>query len=117
MKSHIVSLTALVSLLGTSAAFAGDPQKGQAVFVRWCQGCHEALPGHGFDPPAGTYTLQKRYNGSIPAELEKRTDLSGQYIRTLVRKGMNVMPPLRKTEVTDADLDDVIAYLTRNNKP
>lgn len=95
----------------------GDPVKGKAVYTRWCYGCHEPLPGHGLDPPAGTYTLQKRYNGSLPAALVERTDLKPDYIRTLVRKGLNIMTPFRKTEVTDEDLDNVIAYLTTANKP
>lgn len=100
----------------THIASAADIEHGKEVFERWCAGCHEALPGSGYDPPAGTYTLQQRYQGALPAELEKRTDLQAAYIRTLVRKGINVMPSLRKTEVTDKDLEEVIAYITRNNK-
>lgn len=66
---------------------------------------------YGF-PPAGTNRLQQRYQGAIPAALEERTDLKPDLIRTVVRTGLPIMPPLRKTEVTDADLDAVIAYLT-----
>lgn len=115
MRTLVVA-AAVVALSLTGGARAADPDHGKEVYTRWCWGCHEALPGHGFDPPAGTYTLQKRYQGSLPAEIDKRTDLSGSYIRTLVRKGLNVMPFFRKTEVNDADLDDLVAYLTRNNK-
>jgi (+)-pinoresinol hydroxylase len=104
-------------LLTTPARADGDPVKGKAVFMRWCWGCHEPLPGHGIDPPAGTHTLQDRYKGALPAAIEERTDLKPDYIRTLVRHGVNIMPPLRKTEVTDQDLDDVIAYLTAPKKP
>ena len=32
-----------------------------------------------------------------------------------VRKGVSIMPFFRKTEVTDADLDALAAYLARNN--
>ena len=103
----------LACLLAATAASAADAGNGKKVFVRWCQGCHEPLPGHGWDPPAGTYTLQQRYQGKLPAELEKRTDLDPAYIRTLVRQGLNVMTRFRKTEVTDQDLDDVVAYLTQ----
>jgi mono/diheme cytochrome c family protein len=31
----------------------------------------------------------------------------------IVRNGITVMPPFRKTEVTDAQLDAIVAYLTR----
>jgi hypothetical protein len=33
-----------------------------------------------------------------------------------VRNGITIMPFFRKTEVSDSDLDALIAYLTRNNK-
>jgi len=34
-----------------------------------------------------------------------------------VRNGITVMPTFRKTEISDAELDAIAAYLTRNNKP
>jgi mono/diheme cytochrome c family protein len=108
-----------IALLGLplAGANAADIENGKAVFARWCWGCHEALPGHGMDPPAGTYTLQQRYQGKLPAEIEKRTDLSAIYITTLVRSGINVMPKTRKTEITDAELADLAAYLTLPKPP
>jgi hypothetical protein len=33
-----------------------------------------------------------------------------------VRHGVSVMPFLRKTEISDADLDALAAYLTRNQR-
>lgn len=116
MRDKIFVWTMLAGGVAIASAHAADLKNGQNVFQQWCSGCHEAMPGRGFDPPAGTYTLQQRYQGSLPAELDKRTDLAAAYIKTLVRKGINVMPPTRKTEVTDKDLEDVVAYLTRNNK-
>jgi mono/diheme cytochrome c family protein len=110
---------AALILFGTVVTFTGanalaaDAQNGKAVFVRWCQGCHEALPGGGFDPPAGTYTLQQRYQSRLPAEIEKRTDLTAAQIKGLVRHGVNVMTGFRKTEITDQQLDDLIAYLVK----
>jgi (+)-pinoresinol hydroxylase len=110
---------AALIFFGTIGALAGgntlaaDPQSGKAVFLRWCQGCHEALPGTGLDPPAGTYTLQQRYQGRLPAEIEKRNDLTAAQIKDLVRHGINVMTAFRKTEITDQQLDDLIAYLVK----
>lgn len=88
---------------------------GKEVYDRWCWGCHEALPGRFgmVNPPAGTFRLQQRYNGAVPAALEERTDLSPDLIRLVVRKGINMMPPARKTEISDAQLEAVITYLTR----
>lgn len=95
---------------------ATDIVRGKMVFAQWCQGCHAPMGGpngvFGF-PPAGTNRLQQRYQGAVPAALEDRTDLQPELIRTAVRQGLPIMPPLRKTEVTDADLDAVIAYLTQ----
>ena len=104
---------------GTPAATAGDAvspafiQQGKTVYGQWCAGCHAPLPGFGRFPPAGTAVLQQRYKGSVAAVLEDRTDLTPQVIRAVVRKGVAIMPALRKTEVTDAELDAVIAYLVR----
>jgi len=49
--------------------------------------------------------------------LEERTDLTAPVIKTFVRHGVLFMPTFRKTEISDADLDAIAAYLTRNNKP
>jgi mono/diheme cytochrome c family protein len=90
-------------------------QRGKVVFNHWCYPCHKVL--HPGDlPVAGTSSLQRRYQGSEPAALEQRTDLSAMYIRRIVRRGDKSMPPSRKTEISDADLDALAAYLTRNNR-
>jgi mono/diheme cytochrome c family protein len=91
-------------------------QQGKAVFDQWCLGCHGPLPGMGRFPPAGTNRLQQRYKDAVPATLEDRADLTPDLIRTVVRQGMPIMPPLRKTEVTDAELDAVIAHLTQKKR-
>jgi (+)-pinoresinol hydroxylase len=111
-------LALVTTMCVINPARAGDAVNaapGKAAFDRWCLGCHEALPGRGWDPPAGTFVLQQR--GVSPADLESRTDLSAQSIRALVRSGINIMPPTRKTELSDKQLDELAAYLTRNNKP
>lgn len=112
----VLALVAMTCAI--SPAHAGDAANaapGKALFDRWCLGCHEALPGRGWDPPAGTFVLQQR--GVSPADLESRTDLSAPSIRALVRNGINIMPPTRITEISDKQLDELVTYLTRNNKP
>ena len=37
--------------------------------------------------------------------------------KTAARAGMFVMPRFRKTEVADAELDAIVAYLTRGPSP
>ncbi len=129
-SSLTVGVGALAALLiGTSAMAAKDPPqapdalrpkeallaKGKASYDQWCLGCHGQMPGQGMFPPAGTFRLQQRYQGRLPAVLEERTDLQPAAIRLLVRRGINVMPPTRRTEVTDQDLEAIILYLTQRN--
>jgi mono/diheme cytochrome c family protein len=109
------------SLLGFLLAFAStawaqtptDAQlkKGQEVYQYWCWNCH----GSGAGKP-GTEALRAKYKDARPADLEQRTDLAPVVIKTFVRKGVSIMPMFRKTEISDADLDALSAYLARNTK-
>jgi hypothetical protein len=65
---------------------------------------------------AGTQALEAKYKGAKPALLEQRTDLTPDVVRFFVRHGSGVMPFFRKTEVSDADLDALAAYLTRKRR-
>jgi mono/diheme cytochrome c family protein len=86
---------------------------GKAVFDLWCRACHKPL-NPGDLPVAGTSSLQRKYEGKKPAALEQRTDLTPGIIRGFVRHGIKSMPASRKTEISDADLDALIAYLSKN---
>ena len=84
-------------------------QKGKQVYDYWCWNCH----GEGVGKP-GTAALQAKYKGSKPAILDQRTDMTPSSTKFYVRKGVSIMPPFRKTEITDADLDALAAYLARS---
>jgi len=104
----------LVLGLFTAVASAADElsvERGKQVYQQWCWACHG--PGQG---KPGTAALGIEYKGSKPAALEERTDLTAPAIRAFVRKGVYFMPSFRKTEVSDRDLADLAAYLTRSNK-
>jgi (+)-pinoresinol hydroxylase len=103
---RIVAL--LVLLLASGTALADQEQQGKRVFDHICVYCHS--PG-----VWGTNRLAKRHDKDH-ALLESRTDLSPQAIRASVRAGVGSMPPMRRTEVSDADLDAVAAYLTRKSR-
>lgn len=95
------------------AVGAAEPAIGEAVYQRWCTHCHS--PGRG-NP--GTESLQVKYGGKVPAVLLERTDLAAQAVANFVRSGVLSMPPFRKTEVTDAELAAVSAYVAgRYQKP
>ncbi len=89
-------------------------QRGHEVFDTWCTYCHTRA-SEKFPTPPGTGALNKRYQGAKPAALEDRTDLPAVLVLTVVRNGLNSMPPFRKTEVSDAELQAVAAYLSRNS--
>jgi mono/diheme cytochrome c family protein len=80
--------------------------RGQEVFQYWCAPCHAPGPRH-----PGTQALEALYKGAKPAALEERTDLVPELTRSIVRAGVSVMPPFRKTEISDADLAALAAYL------
>ena len=115
MKSRASKTLALAALLSAPfAAVAAEPasiEKGKQVFRTWCEACH----GTGDDRP-GTLGLAAKYNGKIPARLEDRTDMSADFVTFYVRNGFAMMPPFRKTEISDADLAAVATYLTRKRK-
>ena len=103
----------------SALAQTASQAKGKVVFNKWCAPCHGAeAPSRGPLPGAlpGTSALAVKYQGKLPAVLEQRTDLAGASIMTVVRRGLYGMPITRKTEISDAELEDVVAYLTRNRK-
>jgi len=111
--ARTIWVVALV-LTVASAAWASPDQeqieRGHKVYDKWCFPCH----GTGVGKP-GTDSLAAR--GQKPAVLEERADLTAPAIKQFVRHGVLFMPMFRKTEVSDAELDAICAYLTRNNKP
>jgi len=89
---------------------AGSPaDRGAAVFNNWCDACHSRGP---LNAP-GTTSLQFKYRGELPAALEDRTDLTAELIEFYVRNGIATMPIFRKTELSDADVAALAAYLVR----
>ena len=99
--------------LGTSC-MAAEPAVGQGkqVFDRWCAACH--APGARM--PA-TAALAAKYGPALPAALEERENLDPAMVRYFVRHGVSIMPSFRKTEITDAELDALGAYLGRAPSP
>jgi (+)-pinoresinol hydroxylase len=94
-----------VALLLIASAAASDDKDGKAVFQRWCGHCHG-------DQPGAPGRLRLGWNrGEEFARLEQRRDLDAATIARVVRLGQLEMPAFRKTEVSDADLAALIAYL------
>jgi mono/diheme cytochrome c family protein len=51
-----------------------------------------------------------------PPGSPRQTDLAPGAIQAIVRNGIGSMPPLRKTELSDADVEAIAAYLTRRSR-
>jgi mono/diheme cytochrome c family protein len=112
MKAALISGLALLGAVATaSAADAPTLAHGAQVFEKWCLPCH----GHGEQFP-GTVALATKYQNKLPGALQDRTDLAPDLVKAVVRTGVSVMPFFRKTEVSDADLDALAAYLTEPKK-
>ena len=111
---HSCRLLLGIALLALGAgARAADPAtpSGPAVYAHWCAPCHAPGPGH-----PGTQSLEVKYRGKLPAVLLERTDLAPQAVATFVRQGVLLMAPFRKTEITDAELAALAAYVASNFK-
>ena len=94
-----------VAFATAEAVLSAQEQEGKHLYDRTCIYCH----GPGL---WATNRIAKRLDKDH-ALLENRTDLSAEGIRAIVRSGVGSMPPLRKTELSDADVDAIAAYLTR----
>ena len=110
----------------SASHLAGAAAQGYLVYNKWCAGCHAPnyvpknpnIDVEKLSPVSrfalGTNLLQQRYRDALPAALEQRTDLTEAVIGFYVRHGFNAMPAFRKTEISDAELKSLVAYLTRN---
>lgn len=93
---------------GQAVAADAPSATGKQVYEKWCAPCHAPGPQY-----PGTIALGALYKGSKPAVLEERTDLTAAIVKQFVRRGVSVMPFFRKTEISDAELDALAAYLAR----
>ena len=92
-------------------------KRGEEVYQAKCNLCHgrvakDVAPGPGAQM-SGTQALAAKYGGKKPAVLEDRTDLTADVVKFYVRHGAGIMPFFRKTEVSDAELDAIAAWLAR----
>ncbi len=111
MKNLIyVGLFSLTTVFSINANAQTAVERGEQVFDTWCTACHDDTRR-----TPGTAALAAKYQGVLPALLEERTDLTPAIIELWVRNGISIMPFFRKTEINDAQLADLSAYLTRNN--
>jgi mono/diheme cytochrome c family protein len=112
------ALVALAVAVAASAAAQNRDvvERGRVSYEYWCAPCHgPGIGNNGAQHLPGTDALRVKYRGALPALLTERTDMAPDLVKTYVRQGITVMPFFRKTEIDDAELEALAAYLTRNN--
>ena len=116
LLARAVGLAGLI-VLATTAARAQDSaaaERGNAKYQYMCAPCHGSGAGDdGRKMLPGTDALRIKYKGKVSALLEARTDLTAKILRVFVRRGSWSMPPFRPTELTDAEIEDIAAYLAK----
>jgi mono/diheme cytochrome c family protein len=99
----LIGATALSLAAGTAA---GAEPTGKEIFDQYCSHCHG--PG---DAPA---TVQlSRTRGKEKGLLTARTDLAPEYIEYIVRHGLKSMPPFVPSDLTEAKLKALVAFLAK----
>jgi mono/diheme cytochrome c family protein len=104
-----LSLLILLSPFTLQAQQDADILRGHEVFENWCSPCHAP----GWKHP-GTQALDAFYKGERPGALEQPLVLTPEFIATFVRQGVSIMPFFCKTEISDADLARLSAYLIQH---
>ncbi len=99
----------MIAAPGTAAAAPEEHSGGRAVYVKWCAPCHDPGVTH-----PGTHALTVKYQGIKPGVLLEWKDLPATAVKFWVRHGISVMPQFRKTEISDAELDALAAYLSEH---
>ncbi len=93
-----------VATFAVSVNAAEQQSAGAALYHHECVPCHAA-------GATASIMLAKRV-GKDKALLTQRDDLDPDYIRTVVRRGINSMMPLSRVQVTDDQLNEIIHFLT-----
>lgn len=93
--------------VAATPSLAADAGSGERLYVEKCAMCHR-------DNGMGTGLLSRRYPKG-QEQLEQRTNLSAAFVTTVVRNGLLNMPPLARAEVSDAELEQIAAYLAKGN--
>ncbi len=117
LRSIVVSLVIGVGVqVPAYAQDAATVKNGKAVYERHCAYCHRrpAVEGELLVAPMA---LKLKYKGTLSPYIDERSDLGNlDVLRGFVRTGVAGMLPIRKTEVSEAELRAIAAYIATNAK-
>lgn len=109
MQSHAAdTVSAEPSYWSNTPVQAGE-SSGKKIFLQFCDACHGKAPGR-----PGTEELELKYQGALPAALEDRNDLNVDTVKYVIRNGFGIMAPMRKTEISDAQVQALAEYLAKD---
>ena len=106
MKNLAFTSLVVSAFIGVTTPAVGAELSGKEVFDHYCTFCHGSVDG------PGTVQLS-RTRGSDKGLLVQRTDLAPDYIEYIVRHGLRSMPAFVPSDLTDARLQALIAFLTK----
>jgi cytochrome c5 len=98
-----------VMVLGTSVCFAGDVAAGRIVYEKKCRICHG---DNGEGNPDVAKKLKAEQKTLWSDEVQKKTDAD---FKKMFTEGIGKMKPPKN--VSDADMDNVIAFVRTLKKP
>jgi ubiquinol-cytochrome c reductase cytochrome c subunit len=105
-ERSVRALTAYVAGLGTGPPIPnpgpGDVAEGRELFTEHCAGCHQVVAEGGI------------LTGAKAPPLDEATP---RQIAEAVRIGPYVMPTFSKSDISDAELNSIIAYVTYAKDP
>ena len=106
----LILLVSVATMAGAAeSSLTAEQQQGKALYEATCNYCHNA---RGF----ATERLRTRLSEDRSI-LVDRTDLDPTYIRTIVRNGLASMPAYTPTDLNEAQIKSIAAYLTRKAPP
>lgn len=93
---------------GVSTA-ASKVEQGRVIFEARCGMCHQK-------GGTGTFMLGRRLGAQNALLADRKMKLDATYVKHVVRNGVVSMPRITRAEVSDAELDAIVSYLTRKRK-
>ncbi len=97
-------LGVLLTGFAANASAAGPAtERGATLYAEKCAMCHRVMG-------MGTVLLTRRRDAAT-AQLEKRSDLTVEFVTAAARAGLGNMPRISRGEVSDADLATIATWL------